>query len=100
MLLVANVVVNRMVAKELSACRVIMEPRQFSWFRRLLRFDFVEGEPRDIAIKVLTEHENGVREDLTDGAMWYHTIYTKPDWAKKLQITKRYKKHIFYKERT
>lgn len=99
MLFVAHVVVNRMIERDLSACRVIMEPHQFTWWRSVLQFEPVGGEPREIAKRVLTEHENGVRKDLTKGAMWYHTTNIKPRWAKNFEVVVRYGNHIFYRRK-
>lgn len=35
--------------------------------------------------------------DVTEGALWYHATYVRPDWAKAYKQTVRINDHIFYK---
>lgn len=94
--LVADVTINRMIDRKLSACRVIMQPKQFSWWARVLMIEDIQGDARRIAAMKLTNHLNGVREDLTDGALYYHNTGVKPSWARKMKRLFQYRNHIFY----
>jgi spore germination cell wall hydrolase CwlJ-like protein len=104
---VGHVVMNRVAHSGYpdSVCEVVQqggEERlhrcQFSWW--------CDGQSdRPVNRKAWTEaqrlaHEiyNGLSEDMTDGALWYHATYVKPYWSELLLKGDKIGQHIFYLE--
>lgn len=51
------------------------------------------GRAMDVAAGVI----NGIYEDPTDGALWYHNTDVTPAWASSMIATTQINEHIFYK---
>jgi len=70
---------------------------QFSWFcdgkSDRMRNRRLRHESRRIATLALLFPEH----DITGGATHYHASYVQPFWAKKLTLTRKFGKHIFYR---
>ena len=119
---VAFVTINRVVSSQFpdSVCDVIYQAEyrknymgnevpiigrcQFSWF-----CDGKSDTPTDsytwvqsmeVAREILEINNFQSRMiliDITEGALWYHADYVKPDWSKYLQRIITIENHIFYK---
>ena len=112
---VANVTMNRVIHHKFpnTICDVVYQgetyinwkgdvfPKrgrcQFSWY-----CDGKKDEPKDsktwmeclrIADSVLFMEY----QDLSDGALWYHADYVKPNWSNHLQTVMTIDNHIFYR---
>jgi len=92
-----------------SFCAVIKQYKQFSWtlekkktvtpISKLYKDD--EYELRNLeAISLLIDkvQENGYN-DITDGAMYYHTHYVNPKWNKHKEVSVESKWHVYYTEK-
>ena len=101
---VAWVTLNRVDSHEYpnTICEVVWEEKQFSWTH-----DGKSDEPKDkkawnnayrIAIKSIDIFKDGYNEfDPTDGALHYHSIYSKPFWKNKHSFVINIDDHIFYR---
>ncbi len=72
---------------------------QFSWFcenKANPRGKNAYEEARDIAVFVYANYEH--LKDITEGALFYHADYVRPNW-KNLEKTVVIGRHIFYKEK-
>lgn len=72
---------------------------QFSWFcenKQNPRGKNAYEEARDIAVFVYANYEK--LRDITNGALYYHADYVRPNW-KNLEKTAVIGRHIFYKEK-
>lgn len=84
-----------------QASRNSKRPRgcAFSWY-----CDGADDTPRNsfqwaIALHVAHDAITGAFEDNTAGALWYHTIATRPIWRTRLTGAKTIGRHIFYNGR-
>ena len=98
MVAVAYVTLNRVKSKRFpsTVCSVVWQSRQFSWTQ-----DGKSDNPRDIvafkhAQAVATATTLNLMVDPTLGALWYHTINSKPIWRIKLVPSVIIGNHIFY----
>jgi N-acetylmuramoyl-L-alanine amidase len=97
MFAVAYVTVNRFNHHKWpkSICGVVYQKHQFSWTSKRQKSVPPAGPHYEVAYKVLYDTSSN---DITDGALWYHSIHIKrPKWAvcaKSVTI----KNHTFYKE--
>lgn len=103
MLAVALVTMNRVKTQGFpdTVCKVVKQKTdkvcQFSWVcaNRLPRIDAqIYNYTRELATRIFLNHD--LIEDFTYGALFYHADYVKPRW-KKLQVTTKIGRHIFYK---
>ncbi|NQU72745.1 MAG: cell wall hydrolase [Rhodospirillales bacterium] len=102
---VGHVVMNRVANKRFpkSICRVIRQGGQvrrhrcqFSWW-----CDGKTDQPRDAAAwddskRIAEMVYTGISEDPTDGALWYHADYVKPNWRSDFQRGPKIGRHVFY----
>ncbi len=102
---VGHVVMNRVAHKRFpkSICRVIRQGGQvrrhrcqFSWW-----CDGKTDRPRDAAAwdnskRIAKMVYTGISEDPTDGALWYHADYVKPNWRHDFQRGPKIGRHVFY----
>lgn len=84
-----------------TVCQVVKQKTkstcQFSWncIKHLPRINTeIYNNVRELAIKVFFNHH--LLDDFTYGALFYHADYVKPRW-KKLEVTTKIGRHIFYK---
>ena len=77
----------------------IRDKCQFSWF-----CDGKSDVPTDketykrlLTIAKTLLYNNVIIPDITDGALFYHADYVKPDWSKTKTKTVEVQDHIFYK---
>lgn len=109
---VAMVVLNRVNSPDFpnNICEVVWQPSsdkkrpkscQFSWtcdgkpdsIRSQEKYQAILALSRDI----LMSRDTIV--DIVDGALYYHAVYVKPEWAKYFQRVARIDTHIFYKNK-
>jgi N-acetylmuramoyl-L-alanine amidase len=97
-MMVAETIVNRVEDERWpdTACEVIAQPRQFSFYR-----DGRPNEPKDIeayttAVIVAKDALEG--NHLDTGALYFHADYVKPVWRHDLQSVGVVGRHIFYKD--
>lgn len=102
---VGHVVMNRVAHRRFprSICRVIRQGGykrrhrcQFSWW-----CDGQSDKPRDVSAwdesrRIAAVIYTGTSEDPTDGALWYHADYVKPDWRSDFQRGPKIGRHVFY----
>ncbi len=102
---VGHVVMNRVAHRRFpkSICRVIRQGGfkrrhrcQFSWW-----CDGQSDKPRDRAAwtesrRVAAAIYMGASDDPTDGALWYHADYVKPDWRNDFHRGPKIGRHVFY----
>jgi hypothetical protein len=102
---VGHVVMNRVAHKRFpkSICRVIRQGGyarrhrcQFSWW-----CDGKTDRPRDAAAwddskRIAEMVYTGISEDPTEGALWYHADYVKPNWRSDFQRGPQIGRHVFY----
>jgi spore germination cell wall hydrolase CwlJ-like protein len=100
---VALVTMNRLKAKEFpnTVCSVVYQKTtkvcQFSWvcMNKLPRIDKdIYNYSKALATRVFLNYD--LIEDFTGGALFYHADYVNPKW-KRLQVTTKIGRHIFYK---
>ena len=114
-LAVGDVVMNRVEDEQFpnSVCDVIYQAKtfinwkgkempirnqcQFSWY-----CDGRSDQPTDSvtwleSIKVADLILRGDFEDITEGSLWYHADYVKPNWSNYLEEVVIIDNHIFYK---
>ncbi len=103
---VGKVVMNRVADRRFpgNVCDVVRhggrhrENCQFSWYcDRLSDRPGHDGDwqaARRLAYSVYWDKV----ADPTEGALWYHAVYVKPIWRRKLQRIGRIGQHIFYRD--
>lgn len=84
-----------------TLAEVVLAPKQFSSFNkdnpRATEFP-KEDDANWQQILTLAERVTiGQDEDLTDGALYYHTLDCHPDWDKTLTQTAIIGRHVFFK---
>jgi len=104
-LAVAFVIKNRSIKSGKSICEVVYEPLAFSVYNGHKRphIDLKKSYNKVIWDQIYSLasavdlHYNQLI-DITDGALYYHTLKCKPRWHMKLVKTLVLGNHIFYKE--
>ena len=78
-----------------SACRVIAQPSQFSWYGK---GKVVKDHKTYKEIEVLVrEVVSGKHRDVTRGSVFFHSTKVKPSWCSKVTKTVKIGDHVFYK---
>ena len=102
---VGHVVLNRVANNRFpnTICKVVRqggEKRrykcQFSWYCDGKRDRPANKAAWQTAKTIAKAIINGVIEDPTGGAMWYHADYVKPYWAKSVSYNGKIGRHLFY----
>ncbi|NKB19065.1 MAG: cell wall hydrolase [Alphaproteobacteria bacterium] len=102
---VGHVVLNRVADKRFPGhvCKVIQQGGhrrlhrcQFSWW-----CDGKSDDPQDVtawyeAVFVAHLIRKGVTIDPTKGALWYHAVTVRPNWANRMRREAKIGQHIFY----
>jgi len=108
-LAVAQVVLNRVEDRRFPSniCDVVKHSRswrlhrcQFSWYCDA-RSDVPRNSgawQRSLSLATAILQQGFVRQDETQGALWYHADYVSPGWATRLSVSKRVGSHIFYND--
>ena len=99
MLLVGNVVLNRTNKRKKGVCSAIFERGQFSWVKEKKERYTVSKEALGLSRWLLVQEEVGERVDTAKGATFFHNKHVRPVWARRMQLVKRYKGHLFYREK-
>jgi spore germination cell wall hydrolase CwlJ-like protein len=102
---VAAVTLNRVESKSFpnSVCKVVKQGGQkrhrcqFSWWCDGRSDRPSEPAAWERALELGRESLLGLRDDPTDGALYYHADHVRPSWSRKLQRTARIGDHIFYR---
>lgn len=104
-LAVAHVTINRTKSNLFpsSICEVVYQRTptvcQFSWVCDKISLrkvnEVVYENLRNLATFVYVNKDS--IEDKTDGALFYHADYVKPEWRKRMTVTTQIGRHIFYK---
>lgn len=86
-----DVIVNRTKQRKITACQVIKQPYQFSFYK---------NEVIRPTQSMLTNFKKvrSISQVLPDGTVYYHADYVSPGWAKKKKRITQIGSHIFYKE--
>ena len=104
-LAVGHVVMNRMADRRFprKACSVIRQGGerrlhrcQFSWWCDGRSDTPRKEEAWQESMVLATLLKAGLIPDPTGGALWYHANYVNPDWATRLNRSRKIGKHIFY----
>ena len=100
-LAVASVTLNRATDDRYpdDVCSVVWQPSQFSWTS-----DRNSDNPNDInawknaqLIALLVSSEYSSTVDVTDGAIMFHAVGSKPRWRKRFEKTAQIGGHVFYR---
>ena len=78
--------------------RLVSHSCQFSWY--------CDGKPdiptedcwNDIIVLAHILYNWETKEDITEGALWYHSLKVTPYWATSYVQTLKVDNHIFYKD--
>lgn len=100
---VAMVTLNRVLSEKYpdTICEVVWQRKQFSWTH-----DGKSDKPKNqkawetaigVANITVTIYDDR-KEDITNGALFYHAYYVSPSWSKVFVETAKIEDHIFYKE--
>lgn len=97
---VAHVTINRVKHERWpnSVCGVVYQKLQFSWTIKGKNY-----KPKDMyawkRANLIAEDtlSGNFKEDLSNGALYYHADYVKPKWRKRLIRLAQIETHIFYK---
>ena len=94
---VIHVILNRAGASQFpnTPCKVIAQPNQFSYYKYNppIKEKDTYNEIKKLAIEVI----QGKHKSLNRGALYFHTVNTKPSWSNKLTLVSVIKDHKFYK---
>lgn len=94
---VMYVILNRAGASQFpnTPCKVIAQPNQFSYYKHNppIKEKDTYNEIKQLAIEVI----KGEHKSLNRGALYFHTVNTKPSWSNKLTLVSVIKDHKFYK---
>ena len=97
MLAVAHVTLNRLRDSRFpnTVCGVVYQKSQFSWTKHNppIKEKDTYNEIKQLAIEVV----QGKHKSLNRGALYFHTVNTKPSWSNKLTLVSVIKDHKFYK---
>lgn len=89
---VLDVVLYRMAQQDKTACEIIAQPRQFQGYRK--------GVERKLKQNSLTRYELAASmQPVLLGCGYFHAVYVKPIWWKKLKVCRKIGKHIFYRDK-
>lgn len=95
MLAVGNVTMNRVKSKHYpnTICGVVWQYKQFSWTLNKPKINDIKSYKKSLKIanKAITGN------DITNGALFFHTKDRIPYWAKSKKFIKRIKNHLFYR---
>ena len=102
---VAEVIRNRMAARQRTAYEIVTAPKQFSCLNGWTDLEkFIRSAMNEEALSNMTTYEiaRGVCEgrlkgNITGGANHYHAVEVTPKWADPKKRTAKLGKHIFYK---
>jgi len=102
---VAAVTLNRVKAKSFpnSVCKVVRQGGvkrnrcQFSWWCDGRNDQPTERAAWRNALDIANESLLGVRDDPTNGALFYHAKSVRPSWSNKFKRTAKIGDHLFYK---
>lgn len=94
---VAHVTMNRAQTKD-QVCETVRAPGQFSWVRdrSKAKVDKTSDAWKNSYI-VAKNALSGNSRDPTAGSTHFHASYVRPDWSRKLTLTAKIGKHLFYK---
>lgn len=91
---VLEVVSNRMRIRGMTACQVIAEKGQWSWYGKKPMKQMTQ-KMKDWLLEVEMS-----RKVLGSGVEYFHNGKVKPKWARKMELVVIVDGHKFYKERT
>lgn len=102
---VTHVVMSRMESSGHSACQVVQEPKQFSWYNRhklnprrglvwATRGSRLDASRATYAMLFDPDYQG---HPALNGAKWYHEKSVRPVWSLKLRRIVQIGNHIFYK---
>jgi N-acetylmuramoyl-L-alanine amidase len=97
---VAHVTLNRVADKRWpdNICDVVYQPKQFSWTHMINNKTPKSDHNWEVSQSIASDVMDGVDEDNTYGAVYYHAKRANPIWNRKLTITTKIGAHIFYKD--
>ena len=95
---VAHVTINRVEHKNWPStiCEVVYEPKQFSWTHTIKDHTPKEAKAYEIARVIARDVMIGNVDDPTNGAVFYHANYVKPNWVEYTDLSKVIGNHLFY----
>jgi|14_taG_2_1085336.scaffolds.fasta_scaffold00488_13 spore germination cell wall hydrolase CwlJ-like protein len=115
---VAHVTMNRVSSRKFpnTVCEVVYQARyskwwmergkkvpirhkcQFSWYCDGKSDGIGDWDSFDNIAIVSREIILGIHEDNTNGAVYYHADYVKPNWSNAMTVSAVYDNHIFYSD--
>jgi len=103
-MLVAAVVVNRMKHHKMTACQVVRQRGQWSWFKGEHSLALTQqskmylGMARQILLDV--KHGKFVNYAGKHNIMWFHSKQVSPRWKKSVKMVVAEGNHYFYAKRS
>jgi spore germination cell wall hydrolase CwlJ-like protein len=91
---VLTVLENRMRIRDMTACEVVAEKGQWSWYGKKPMKEMT-GKMREWLSRVESS-----RKVLGNRVEYFHNGSVKPKWARKMELVAQINGHKFYKERT
>lgn len=90
---VLDVIYNRMRIRELTACQVMKQRSQFSWYSKSVKIK--------MEIKVLTEFfiVDAMQPVLPSNVEYFHTRQIRPSWTRNLKRVAIIGNHVFLAEK-
>ena len=115
---VAHVTMNRVNSEKFpnTVCEVVYQARyskwwsdrgkkvpirhkcQFSWYCDGKSDGITDWKTFDNIVSVSRDIILGKHEDNTNGAVYYHADYVKPNWSNYMKVSAVYDNHIFYSD--
>lgn len=105
---VAQVTFNRAGRDPKNVCKVVFEPKQFSWANELTartgkaraalvpKYMPKDDKAWNLARSIAFHTVEGNIRDMTNGARFYHTKAVRPAWRKELKLVAVIGQHKFY----
>lgn len=93
-LAVANVIHNRAGGDPKKYCKVVHEPKQFSWSKKAWKVDTKSAEWA-ASVDIAKTFRNF--PDVSGGATHFHERRARPSWRRKFALVTRIGSHYFYK---
>ncbi len=100
---VAAVTINRVKSDAFpqSVCGVVKQRNkkscQFSWWCQKPKSPPKDSDAWQDSLEIARKTLDGLHQDPTQGALYFHATRVKPDWSHTYKRTTRIGKHIFYK---
>ena len=95
---VSQVTLNRVSSSKDpdTICKVVKEPKQFSWFWDGKSDEMTNLQAKITAYKIAVGSVLNLYENKVENARFYHTVAISPYWASKFKLIRGIEDHLFY----